>query len=271
MVAPREYYTIAQFSDIHCGDGRFDPELLEATVDEINHLKPDLVVVAGDLTADGYREQFDEAKRYIDEVECGNMLIIAGNHDCRNVGYLHFEELFGSRRFRTMELGFGVCCTTATGGVQEKLKILALDSNKPDLNDGEIGRDHYGWIDEEFPNEDDYKIFVLHHHLVAIPETGRERNVVWDAGDVLERLKVVGVDLVLCGHRHVPYNWPLADMLIVSSGTAGTWRTRGYIQPTYNIIEIEPESISVTTKVPRGEVFRREQFQRVLKPVAPGS
>jgi Icc protein len=270
MAAPRrDQYTIAQFSDIHCGDARFDAALLEATVDEINGLKPDLVIVAGDLTAAGYREQFDEAKHYIDQLQCDERLVIAGNHDCRNVGYLHFEELFGPRHYRTAQLDFGICCAPDEEKIQEKIKILALDSNKPDLNDGEIGRDHYGWIDSEFPNPEDFKIFLLHHHLVGIPGTGRERNVVWDAGDVLERLKVVEADLVLCGHRHVPYTWPLASLLIISSGTASTWRTRGYTQPSYNIIQIDPELITVTTKVPGGTVARREQFLRHHRRLVP--
>lgn len=263
MSAPRrDSYTIAQFSDIHCGDARFDAALMEATVDEINDLKPDLVIVAGDLTANGYREQFDEAKQYIDDVECQNKIVIAGNHDSRNVGYVHFEELFGPRHHRTFELEFGVCCLPDSERIQERLKILAMDSNKPDLNDGEIGSDRYGLFDTEFLDPEDFKIFLLHHHLVGIPGTGRERNVVWDAGDVLERLKVASVNLVLCGHRHVPYNWPLDNVLIVSSGTAGTWRTRGYTQPSYNIVEIDPGLITVTTKVPGGTVARREQFRR---------
>ena len=66
----REFYTIAQFSDIHCGDSRFDTDLMAATIHEINDLGPDLVVVAGDLTADGYREQSDEAYSWIQQVEC---------------------------------------------------------------------------------------------------------------------------------------------------------------------------------------------------------
>lgn len=262
MAAEKDSYIITQFSDIHCGDTRFDAALMEATVDEVNHLSPDLVIVAGDLTADGYREQFDEAKRYIDQLECEAIIVIAGNHDCRNVGYLHFEELFGPRHYRTYEFDFGVSHPLGNDRVQERVKILALDSNKPDLNDGEIGRDHYGWIDSEFPAPEHFKIFLLHHHLVGIPGTGRERNVVWDAGDVLERLKIVDVDLVLCGHRHVPYNWPLANLLIVSSGTASTWRTRGYTQPSYNIIRVASDSIQVTTKVPGGTVVRQERFHR---------
>ena len=268
MAEPRDHYTIAQFSDIHCGDIRFDEALMEETIAEINSARPDLIVVAGDLTAGGYREQFEEAKRYIDMLDCPEKVIIAGNHDCRNVGFLHFEELIGPR-FRTVELDFRVCCEGTTGEVQERVKILALDSNKPDLNDGEIGRDHYTWIRDAFPSREDYKIFILHHHLVSIPGTGRERNVVWDSGDVLEKLRDADVDLVMHGHRHVPYNWPLANMLIVGSGTCSTWRTRGYTQPSYNIIEVWPEIVVITTKVPGGEVASRDRFHRRPRPAVP--
>ena len=31
-------------------------------------------------------------------------------------------------------------------------------------------------------------VFILHHHLLPIPGTGRERNVVHDAGDTLDQL-----------------------------------------------------------------------------------
>ncbi|MFA5801114.1 MAG: metallophosphoesterase [Thermoleophilia bacterium] len=269
MAESHDFYTIAQFSDIHCGDARFDAQLAEALVSEVNDANPDLTVVAGDLTADGYREQFDEAKSYIDRVKCEQVIVIAGNHDCRNVGYLHFEELFGPRHYKAAELDFKLCCVPGEEGTQQKVKILAMDSNKPDLNDGEIGRDNFTWIDNEFPNERDYKIFLLHHHLVGIPGTGRERNVVWDAGDVLERLRAVDVNLVLCGHRHVPYTWPLANMLIVSSGTGSTWRTRGYTQPSYNVIRIDPEMVTITTKVPGGPIVKRERFRRRPRPPVP--
>ncbi|MEW6019862.1 MAG: metallophosphoesterase [Pseudomonadota bacterium] len=267
MAAERELFTIAQFSDIHCGDSRFEPALMEALIDEVNLMQPDLVVAAGDLTSDGYREQFEEARHYLDQIESDRKLVIAGNHDCRNVGYLHFEEIFGPRHYRTEEFDFGLPVAAEGGRIQEKIRILALDSNKPDLNDGEIGSDYYGWIDSEYPNPEDFKLFLLHHHLVGIPGTGRERNVVLDAGDVLERLKVIAVDLVLCGHRHVPYNWPVANFIIVSSGTASTFRTRGYTQPSYNIVEIDPEVISVTTKVPGGIIAGKERFRRHASPL----
>ncbi len=78
----------------------------------------------------------------------------------------------------------------------------------------------------------------MHHHLVPVPGTGRERNIVYDAGDMLQVLASCGTDLVLCGHKHVPNVWRLEDMLIVNAGTACSHRLRGRVRPCYNIIEI---------------------------------
>lgn len=76
-----------------------------------------------------------------------------------------------------------------------------------------------------------------------------------DAGDVLERLTEAGVDLVLSGHKHVPYSWKLENMLIVNAGTASTLRLRGDARPCYNVIEVENGCVSVFRKYP---VKRRE-------------
>jgi 3',5'-cyclic AMP phosphodiesterase CpdA len=242
MVARHEdVFIIAQMSDLHCGESRFDTDLIGTTISEINEMEPDLVVVPGDLTTNGYRDEYLEAKEYLDRVVCENMIVIAGNHDCRNVGYLHFEEIFG-RRYHETEYPFGVA---EDGTVQERIKVVAADSNKPDLNDGELGRDKYGWIAEQFADPAPFKLFMLHHHLVGIPETGRERNILLDSGDVLEALCAAGVDLILSGHRHVPYAWEVNGMLVVSSGTCSTWRTRGTKPPSYNVVTIGRDEIEV--------------------------
>ena len=239
-------YKIAQISDLHCGDFRFDKKLLTKAIKEINYENPDLLVVAGDLTIDGYREQFEEAKYYIDKMLCQQKIIIAGNHDCRNVGYIYFEKIFG-QRYSDMELDFDV---SRKGKTQEKIRLVAVDSNKPDLNDGEVGREKYKFISEGFKRKDYFNVFILHHHLVSVPGTGRERNIVWDAGDVLEELSKAKVDLVLNGHKHVPYVWNMNGMQIITSGTVGTRRTRGLAEPSYNIIEISEEEIKIKIKTP---------------------
>ena len=89
------------------------------------------------------------------------MIVIPGNHDSRNVGYVHFEELFGERRSELHADG---------------VSIVAVDSTEPDLDHGVIGRGRYEWIEERFAsNESFLRIFVLHHHqglpLVEIADT----------------------------------------------------------------------------------------------------
>ena len=51
-------FVIAQLSDLHCGSVFYAPDLLTHAVDEILCLKPDLVLVAGDLTQEGYAPEF---------------------------------------------------------------------------------------------------------------------------------------------------------------------------------------------------------------------
>jgi Icc protein len=67
---------VAQVSDIHCGHPYFDGELLDEALDEILGLQPDVVVVAGDLTAEGYQPQFRQAKKYLERLENLEMVVI---------------------------------------------------------------------------------------------------------------------------------------------------------------------------------------------------
>jgi Icc protein len=233
---------IAQLSDVHVGGGRYREELLRTAIEEINVADPDLVVVAGDLTDEGYPDQYPVAKKELAVLSCPLVVHVPGNHDARNVGYLGFEDTFGARDSR-LRLEFD--------GLQ--VALVAVDSSKPDLDEGEIGREHYGWIEEGFAGSADLRVFVCHHHLVPVPGTGRERNQVLDAGDVLSLLRQCGVDLVLSGHRHVPYVWPIAGMLLVHSGTVSTLRTRGFPYPAYNLVRIEGGRIAVELCVPGGE------------------
>ena len=71
---------------------------------------------------------------------------------------------------------------------------------------------------------------MLHHHLLPVPGTGRERNVVYDAGDAIECLLRAGVHLVLSGHKHVPYAWRLENLFVVNTGTVSSLRLRGNTQ-----------------------------------------
>lgn len=234
---------IAHLSDLHTGSPYFVPNLLDRALVEVNDLSPDIVIITGDLTSMGYRQEFREAADYIERLDCEDVLVIPGNHDSRNVGYAHFERLFASRETVIRKNG---------------VTVVGVDSTEPDLDYGRIGRHRYPWIREAFMDSpDDLKIFALHHHLIPIPGTGRERNIVNDAGDVLEVLLECGVELVLSGHKHVPYSWRLENMFIVNAGTVSTLRLRGDTKPCYNIVGIQGDKVTVTRQYPfhGGEVI----------------
>jgi Icc protein len=250
-MSARGRLTICQISDIHCGNPKFIPDLLERSILEINDLEPAAVVVSGDLTDAGYRQEFEMAAEYIGRFRCENVMVIPGNHDSRNVGYVHFERHFGER----------YSCIDFEDAV-----MVGVDSSEPDLNDGRVGREHYEFIRESFKEAGErLKIFVIHHHLIPIPGTGRERNIIFDAGDVLELLDEVGTDLVLSGHKHVPYSWKLENMFIVNSGTTSTTRLRGNTRPCYNIIEIENGHVRVFRKYPFKERELTVDFDSVTR------
>lgn len=240
------YIRIVHVSDVHCGSQYFVPNLINRTLVEINDLAPDVVVITGDLTNMGFRQEFHEAREYLDRLVCPDIIVAPGNHDSRNVGYLHFERLFGAR-----------------DSVLHKnsVTIVGVDSSEPDLDYGRIGRHRYPWIRESFAaHPANFRIFALHHHLLPVPGTGRERNVVHDAGDVLEVLLELEVKLVLSGHKHVPYVWRLEDMFVINTGTVSTLRLRGDTKPCYNLIEISGDRVTVTRHFPFRGGIRVAEF-----------
>jgi Icc protein len=248
----RNCFLIAQLSDIHCGSPFFDAQLLHHAVEEIRALAPDLVVVGGDLTTDGYAHEFRDAQTQLAPLLDApfTTIVIPGNHDAKNVGYLHFVDSFGAGDVP----GKGDRVLRLSGRLGDEapklITLVAMDSTKPDLAEGEIGRERYSWIRQQLAQPSDYRVFALHHHLVPVPGTGRERNTVWDSGDVLALLSDAGVQLVLSGHKHVPFVWLLNEVLVVNSGTVSSHRLRGYVRPSYNVIEVTEDRVVVTLRYP---------------------
>ena len=233
--ARKKPFIIAHISDMHAGSQYFVPNLMDRSVIELNELKPNIVVFTGDLTNEGFKQEYLLAKSYLDKIQCENLLVVPGNHDARSVGYVHFEELVGPRQ--------SVCH-------RDGISIVGVDSSEPDLDYGTIGRHRYGWLKEQFAHPANFRVFFLHHHLLPVPGTGRERNMVYDAGDTLEVLQECGVNLVLSGHKHVPHAWRLENIFTVNAGTVCTLRLRGKVRPCYNVIEIAEEAVTIWRKYP---------------------
>jgi 3',5'-cyclic AMP phosphodiesterase CpdA len=258
---------IAHISDPHVGSSFFVPNLMNRVIVELNAMEPDAVICTGDLTTDGYRQEYKQFVAYASRIKAP-VYTIPGNHDARNVGYLHFEDLVGER-YWVADL--------------DGVRIVGADSSEPDINEGQIGRERYPWIREQFDVEARLKIFAIHHHLLPIPGTGRERSVVNDAGDLLELLTTAGVNVVLSGHKHVPYVWRLENMYVANAGTVASLRVRGHTKPCYNVLELDGDEVRIFRKYPFGgstalahfslssdEQYHREPEDTVQEPVSSG-
>src|SRR5947208_15241861 len=90
-------FKIVQLSDLHCGQQFFLPQHLERAIAEVNEMEPDVVVISGDLTSHGFKEEYVLAREYLNRVECKAMVVVAGNHDSRNVDCLRFDEVVRGR------------------------------------------------------------------------------------------------------------------------------------------------------------------------------
>lgn len=87
--------------------------------------------------------------------------------------------------------------------------IIGLDSSKADVNSGDIGYDQMKWLKDKLEKIPDNlgKFVTFHHHLLPVPQAGRERNILLDSGDLIQELVDYKVNFVLNGHKHVPNTW----------------------------------------------------------------
>ena len=228
-----------QISDMHIG-GLFKQESFNTIVQEVNNLKPDAIIISGDLTDDGLIFQFQQAHTEIKKFNCSNLIVFPGNHDYRHTGYLLFKKFFPSSK-QIYEF--------------DDVVVLTVGTARPDRDEGEVGHRQNLWIEEtlsKYVNKT--KIVSMHHHLIAIPDTGYTNVVgILDAGDTLRAFLESKVDLVLCGHKHRPWLWNLGSLKIAYAGTACSWRYRGIFEDTYNIIDVRDSKIDVDIKIVGGK------------------
>ena len=229
---------IVQISDLHVGS-QFLPEKFDLLVSEINQLRPDVVLVTGDLTNEGLVSEYEKCKELLSRLDAEKIITVSGNHDYRNTGYLLFKKFFPIEN--VTELG-------------DDVVIATLGTARPDRNEGEVGYRQNLWLERTMQkHQDKVKILAMHHHLVAIPDTGSDQMTVVDAGDVLRTIMSSGVDLVLCGHKHRPWVWNFGKLCVVNAGTATSERVRGMFENTYNIINISEKTIQVDLKIVGGK------------------
>lgn len=271
---------LIQISDLHIG-GLFRQEVFDILVDEVNNeLKPDVIIITGDLTDDGLVFQFEQAKQEIKKLHCKNMIIFPGNHDYRHTGYLLFKRYFpiaGHSGSRVYKFSHGI-------DNNQTVIVTTVGTARADRDEGEVGYRQNLWLNKILKkyntnkvdsvnnnsNNSVIKIVAMHHHLIAIPDTGYTNVVgISDAGDVLRSCLANDVDLVICGHKHRPWLWELGTMKIAYAGTACSWRYRGVFEETYNIIDVGKDGkIEIDIKIVGGKRMPLSQVVERYDPEA---
>ena len=242
--------TIAHISDLHINKTTFNEDVFKEVVNQINELNPDMIILTGDLTDNGYYVEFSMATEYLNMFE-SPLFPVPGNHDARNVGYEVFEDLIGKLSWVLTK--------------DNDLTVIGLDSSDPDLDTGHIGRPQQLWMESELNKcfmDSRFSIVAMHHHVIPVPKTGRERNVLSDAGDILQSLVENNVDIVMCGHKHVPYLWKMENTLFVNGGSTSSIKLRGNDINSYNTYEITDNHIDILLNQVNGNKLSLGKFNR---------
>ena len=234
-----ESYSLVWLSDIHYGTVQ-NPQLVKESISKINDLKPDIVVLGGDIVDERTsKEDMNEVFRQLGEINSTyGTYYIFGNHDTQPSS-TDYEN--GNRTFSDEELERAITCNG----------IRILNDEKTQIN-GDIvlvGRSDPKWEDAvdridlpDILNESDRSkyVVVLDHQPVEYEQNSRQ-----------------GADLQISGHTHGGQMFPFAIMeklmghliygeyhfgnmeQIVSSGLAGWgWPMRNEAKCEYVLINI---------------------------------
>jgi 3',5'-cyclic AMP phosphodiesterase CpdA len=222
---------IAHISDIHCNFGNdYNEKTFDDGIKLLNKYNSDFVFISGDITTEGLLTEYELAKKKLMNIK-DKITVVSGNHDERNLGYKLFPEFFGEQNFIDQ---------------YNELCLIGLSSSEPDRDDGRLGRERHNLIEKGIQYKKPLTIIGFHHHLIPVPNSGRENNIIEDSGETLDIILKNDIPIVLMGHRHVPYGVKIHNTLLVNAGTFSCNRTRAYFGNTFNIIDINEKNISVS-------------------------
>jgi predicted phosphodiesterase len=156
------------------------------------------------------------------------------------------------------------------------VSVLGLNTARSlTIKDGRINSEQREFVCKHFEEAPagDLKVLVTHHPLFALPVSdegilGRPIGRQEKALDVVNEL---GIDLLLAGHNHRASTHQARDLvtraggaLVIQAGTATSVRTREEEQ-SFNILEVEPDSVALGLKRWTGEAFESAVPTRFVK------
>ncbi|PKP81554.1 MAG: hypothetical protein CVT79_09110 [Alphaproteobacteria bacterium HGW-Alphaproteobacteria-18] len=224
---------IAHFADLHFG--REDRKALEAASDLVQALGVDAIVIAGDLTQRGKREEFEAAQIWLSQFQVP-VLCVPGNHDTPLLNlparaadaFGRYDRYFGGLS-GPLDIGdISIRGLNTARGWQARMNWAEGRVDLDDL-DSAIGA----------ADRDGLRIIACHHPFLS-PAKASLQTVTKRGEEASRRVAESPVQIIMTGHVHTPH----AEVIRDGSGgyiaiTAGTLSTRLRAQPpAFNIVSI---------------------------------
>lgn len=247
--------TVVHLSDLHFG--RIDDAIVAPLIETVKPIRPDLVIVSGDLTQRARSGQFKAARAFL-EALCVPWIAVPGNHDVPlyNLFARFFGQLANYRRYISEEL--------APFHRDEEIAVLGIDTTRSmTVKGGRINQKQIASIRERLGvyGDEITKILVTHHPFHAPEGQGKPAGRAPRALTALARCRV---DVLLAGHLHFSHLGHTAERyriggysaLVLNAGTATSTRVRGE-RNSFNVLRIERPHIDVRrfTWDPQGAMF----------------
>ena len=237
--------TIVHLSDLHFG--RVDYTVRDAVVTTVVSLKPDLVVVSGDLTQRARSAQFQEARQFLDALP-QPQIVVPGNHDVPlyNVFSRFGRPLDKYRRYITEDM--------QPFYTDEEIAVIGINTARSlTTKYGRINEQQIAAVREKLcAYQDNVTKIVVTHHPFDLPENHDEADLLGRSKLAMVALAECGADVLLAGHLHIGHTGHTAmryriaghSALVVSAGTATSTRHRGEAN-SFNVVRINHPHIQV--------------------------
>lgn len=185
---------VLHVSDLHVG-AHEGPDVTSSLIALVDRLTPDVIVVSGDLTHRGRREQHDRAAALLRSFGTP-VVVVPGNHD--------IPYAFPARFTRPWAEFERLWETTRPVHVSDHALIVGINSVRPWRHQsGGVRDDQLRWAAEQLASARPgaLRVVALHHQLTGAPWRTRKRPVA-RRSHVLGTLVDAGAELIVSGHTH---------------------------------------------------------------------